>query len=58
MRLNAPTRPTWALAAILGILGILMQLTTLTLPGLLIAPVWLLTVAFLILLVATASKNL
>lgn len=58
MRLNAPTRPTWAIAAVVGILGILMQLTTLAIPGLLIAPFWLVSIAFLILLVATVARNL
>ncbi|HUW09346.1 MAG TPA: hypothetical protein VM537_06415 [Anaerolineae bacterium] len=57
MRLNAPKQITWIIALILGVVGILANITSIPV----ITPeigFWLLVVAWVLLLIATMTRDL
>jgi len=57
MKLSAPKQVTWIVALILGIVGILAQLTSIPVITATIG-LWLLVVAWALLLIATITRNL
>ena len=58
MRLTPPAQLTWIIALIVGSLGILVRVGALRLPGLGVDSFWLVTVAFVLLLVAPMTRGL
>jgi len=57
-QLNAPTRVVWIIALVLGLVGILVHLHVLTVPVLVPYAFWLVTIAFVLLLIATVARGL
>lgn len=58
MKTNAPQLVTWWIALILGVLGIVTQLGVVSIPALAGYGFWLVTIAFVILILATILKGL
>ncbi len=56
MKLNAPKKVTWYIALVLGVLGLLGKLVTI--PVVSSVAFWLVLVGLVLLLAATALKNL
>jgi hypothetical protein len=58
MRLTRPATATWLIALVLGGLGILAHLGIFRIPGLGISPFWMVTLGYVLLLVAAVVKGL
>jgi hypothetical protein len=58
MRLTPPATVTWIIALVLGVLGILAQQGVFRIPGLGLQPFWLVTIGYVLLLVAPLVKGL
>jgi len=59
MKLNAPKVSTWWIAVIIGVLGIVLRLGLVAVAGLSASySFWLVTIGFLLLVLATALKGL
>jgi hypothetical protein len=58
MRLTPPHTATWVIALVLGVLGILAQQGVFRIPGLGLQPFWLVTIGYLLLLIASLVKGL
>lgn len=58
MRLTPPKQVTWWVTVILAVVALLIQLGSFSIPGLTIAPFWLMALAFAILAVATIVAGL
>jgi hypothetical protein len=58
VRLTPPAQMTWIIALILGGIGILIRVGALRLPQLGLDSFWLVTAAFVLLLLAPLSKGL
>ena len=58
MRLKSPKKPTWWIAVVLGGVGILLQLGVLRIAGLSGYTFWLVTIAFVLLVLGTLLKGL
>jgi hypothetical protein len=58
MRLTPPATATWIIALVLGVLGILAQQGVFRIPGLGLQPFWLVTIGYVLLLVAPLVKGL
>jgi hypothetical protein len=58
MKTNAPQLVTWWIALILGVLGIVTQLKIVAIPALAGYGFWLVTIAFVVLILATILKGL
>jgi len=58
MKTNAPQLVTWWIALILGVLGIVTQLEIVSIPVFAGYGFWLVTIAFVILVLATILKGL
>ena len=58
MKLNAPKQTTWLIALIIGVIGILGELITIPVISISGIAIWLVVVAFVLLLLATVLSNL
>lgn len=58
MKLNAPKKTTWWIALVVGVLGILFKLGLISIVGVSAYGFWLVAIAFILLLLATALKGL
>jgi len=58
MRLSPPSTVSWVIALIVGVLGILAHAGIFRIPGLAVQPFWLVTVGYLLLLVASLVRGL
>ena len=58
MRLTPPATATWIIALVLGVLGILAQQGVFRIPGLGVQPFWLVTIGYVLLLVAPLVRGL
>jgi hypothetical protein len=58
MRLTPPAKATWIVALLIGLIGILAHEGVFRIPGLAIAPFWIVTVAFVLLLIAPLVKGI
>lgn len=58
MRLTPPATVTWIIALVVGVLGILAQQGIFRIPGVAVDPFWLVTIGYVLLLVATLVRGL
>jgi hypothetical protein len=58
MRLTPPATATWIIALVFGVLGILAQQGIFRIPGLDVNPFWMVSIGWVLLLVATLVKGL
>jgi hypothetical protein len=58
MRLTPPATATWVIALVFGVLGILAQQGIFRIPGLGIQPFFLLTIGYVLLLIAPLVKGI
>jgi len=58
MRLTPPATATWIIALVIGVLGILAQQGAFRIPGLGIQPFWLVTIGYVLLLIAPLVKGI
>ena len=58
MRLTPPATVTWIIALVLGVLGILAQQGVFRIAGLGLEPFWLVTIGYLLLLIASLVKGM
>jgi len=58
MRLTPPATATWIIALVFGVLGILAQQGVFRIPGLGLQPFWLVTIGYVLLLVAPLVKGI
>jgi len=58
MRLSPPTTVTWVVALALGVLGLLAQQGIFRIPGVDVNPFWMVSIGWVLLLVATLVKGL
>jgi hypothetical protein len=58
MRLTPPATATWVIALVIGVLGILAQQGVFRVPGLGVSPFWLVTIGYVLLLVAPLVRGL
>ena len=58
MRLTPPATATWIIALVIGVLGILAQQGVFRIPGLGIQPFWLVTIGYVLLLVASLVRGI
>ena len=58
MRLTPPATVTWIIALVLGVLGILAQQGVFRIPGLGVQPFWLVTIGYVLLLVAPLVRGM
>ena len=58
MRLTPPATATWIIALVLGVLGILAHQGAFRIPGLGVDPFWMVTIGYVLLLVAPLVRGL
>ena len=58
MRLTPPAVATWVIALVVGVLGIAAHERILRIPGLGVDPFWLVTIGYVLLLVASLVRRL
>ena len=58
MRLTPPAKITWIIALIVGVLGLLSQQGIFRIPGLEVQAFWLVTIGYLLLLIAPLVRGM
>jgi hypothetical protein len=58
MKLTPPATVTWVIALVVGVLGILAQQGIFRLPGLGVHPFWLVTIGYVLLLIAPLVRGM